>query len=250
MSYGNHRVKETEGYQTDLAFIHDAAFGDWARQGGEAVLARLHHVGIDSGLVVDLGCGSGITAELFANAGFGVLGIDQSEAMVHLARERVQSGEFVCSPLLDAELPQCRAVIAIGEVFNYLFDERMGADALADLFERVFRALVPGGLFMFDLARSGRVPQGKSRDFKQVDDWVILYEAVEEGYTLTRRITTFRRQGESFHKAEETHKLRLYSPSTVSSALIAAGFHVEVSDRFGDSPLAPGHAVFTAVKPT
>jgi hypothetical protein len=169
--------------------------------------------------------------------------------MVHLAQERVRSGEFVCAPLLDAELPSCRAVIAIGEVFNYLFDERMDAEALTNLFGRVFGALVPGGLFVFDLARSGRVPQGKSRDFKQVDDWVILYEAVEEGYSLTRRITTFRREGESFHKAEETHRLRLYSPSMVSSALIAAGFHVEVSDRFGDTPLAPGHAVFTATKP-
>jgi SAM-dependent methyltransferase len=242
-------VKDPEGYQEDLAFIHDAAFGDWARHGGEVVLARLQHVGIDSGLVVDLGCGSGISAELFANAGFGVLGVDQSAAMVRLARERVQSGEFVCAPLLDAELPTCRAVVAIGEVFNYLFDERMGADALPDLFARVYRALVPGGLFVFDLARSGRVPQGRSRDWKQMDDWVVLYEAVEEGLSVTRRITTFRRHGESYQKTEETHRLRLYSPSVVSSSLIAAGFQVEVSDRFGDAPLAPGHAVFTATKP-
>lgn len=242
-------MKETDGYQPDLAFIHDAAFGDWARLGGEAVLARLHHIGVDSGLVVDLGCGSGIAAELFTKAGFGVLGIDQSAAMVHLAQERVRSGEFLCAPVLDAELPTCRAVIAIGEVFNYTFDERMGTEALAQLFERVYRALVPGGLFVFDLARSGRVPEGRSRDFKQVEDWVVLHEAVEEGYSLTRRITTFRRHGETFHKSEETHRLRLYSPSTVSSALIAAGFHVEVSDRFGDTPLAPGHAVFTATKP-
>jgi SAM-dependent methyltransferase len=242
-------VKGSDGYRADVAFIHDAAFGDWAQQGTHAIVAKLRHAGITSGLVVDLGCGSGIAAEVLTEAGYSVFGVDQSAPMLELARRRVPSAEFVCGSVLDVALPACRSMIAIGEVFNYSFDERVEEQSLSAIFSRCFAALEPGGLFVFDVACSGRVPEGRSAGFKRTDDWAILYEAVEEGYSLTREITTFRRKGAMFERSDELHRLRLYVPARISSALIAAGFEVEVSDRFGATRFAPGHAVFTAAKP-
>ena len=49
-------------YGPDLARIHDAGFGDFARDAGDGIVAMLRDAGIRGGLVVDLGCGSGAQA--------------------------------------------------------------------------------------------------------------------------------------------------------------------------------------------
>jgi ribosomal protein L11 methylase PrmA len=49
-------------YQLDLAYIHDQGFGGFAKNASPGLLKLLRERGIHSGLVVDLGCGSGIWA--------------------------------------------------------------------------------------------------------------------------------------------------------------------------------------------
>ena len=63
------------GYSTDLAYIHDAAFGDVAAEAAQAVLSAF---GKRRGFVVDLGCGSGRLAQTLVDAGFALHGIDIS----------------------------------------------------------------------------------------------------------------------------------------------------------------------------
>lgn len=64
-------------YRTDLAHIHDAGFGDFARSAATFLMERLKSHGIQDGTVVDLGCGSGITARLLCDAGFSVQVLDR-----------------------------------------------------------------------------------------------------------------------------------------------------------------------------
>jgi predicted TPR repeat methyltransferase len=45
-------------------------------------------------LIVELGCGSGLTAEVLHQAGYQVLGIDISEAMIAIAQTRFQPLNF------------------------------------------------------------------------------------------------------------------------------------------------------------
>src|SRR5262245_23015235 len=136
----------SDAYRDDLAFIHDAGFGHFARHAAAVLVERLHADGVAGGRVIDLGCGSGILSQAVADAGFGILGIDLSPAMVALARERVPAGEFRVGSCLTEELPPCVAVAAVGEVLNYLFDRGNKPVALARLFRRIHAALVPGGL--------------------------------------------------------------------------------------------------------
>ena len=75
-------------YNKDLAYIHDAGFTESARQAAATVLNLLREKKIKSGLVVDLGCGSGVLANRLTREGFDVLGVDISEAMLKLARKR------------------------------------------------------------------------------------------------------------------------------------------------------------------
>ncbi len=71
-----------------------------ARHAATALIADLNDRSMLSGTVVDLGCGSGITAEVLADAGYHVLGVDLSEPLIRIARARVPAAEFNVGHLL------------------------------------------------------------------------------------------------------------------------------------------------------
>src|SRR5205807_5497057 len=49
-------------YSTDLAYVHDAGFSDFARRAVPELVKILSRHGIRRGLIVDVGCGSGALA--------------------------------------------------------------------------------------------------------------------------------------------------------------------------------------------
>jgi SAM-dependent methyltransferase len=237
-------------YGSDLAYIHDAGFGAFAEAAAQTLLALLRRGGVRGGLVVDLGCGSGILASVAATAGYDVLGFDISPNMVELSRRRVRRGTFRRASLLDAEIPSCVAVTAVGEIFNYLFDRRHSLARLKKLFRRVHRALAPGGLFLFDVALIGRVPEGWRRSYTEADDWACLFEAEENARQklLTRRITTFRKVGGAFRRDHEVHRLRLFERDELLAPLRKLGFRVRTVRRYGELSFPPGYVGFIARK--
>jgi SAM-dependent methyltransferase len=204
----------------------------------------LADAGIESGLVIDLGCGSGIAAALFVDAGYDVLGVDVSEAMVEIARARVPGAEFVSGSLHDVALPGCQAVVAMGEIASYA-----GIDDA--LLRRVREALAPGGLFVFDVATPGR---GSSRSWQSGEGWVVCADAVEDGTSLRRSIVSFREAEDAggWRRTDEVHELALYDPAAIVESLTAAGFTgaAVLEDGYGPQlELPAGIAVLSARTP-
>jgi SAM-dependent methyltransferase len=246
------RLPLQDAYRDDLAYVHDAGFTGLARTAAPVLLALLRQAGIDRGLVVDLACGSGAWAQELSTAGYEVLGIDLSAAMVRMARRRVQRAQFRVESFLRAELPACVAVTAVGEGFNYVFDRGNTPQALVGLFRRIHRALVPGGLLVFDVAGPGRVPGGASQQrYTEGKDWVVLVSAEEDRARrmLTRRITTFRKVGELYRRDDEVHRQRLYERSGLVRQLRRVGFRVRTLRGYTGAQFAPGHFVVVARKP-
>jgi SAM-dependent methyltransferase len=238
------------GYRDDLAYIHDAGFGDHARAAAAVVVEDLRRRRSGSGLIVDLGCGSGIVSQTLVQAGYQVHGIDLSPAMIALCRERIPEGRFEVGSILSAQIPQSIAIVLVGEICNYLFDETHSLDRLGDVFRRAFAALPPGGLLLLDAAEPGRVQGGgPTKSFVEADDWAVLVESEEIGDLLTRRITSFRRIGETFRRDREVHRLRLIPRAEMSRRLSDVGFEVEVVTAFGNRPLGKGWAGYLARKP-
>jgi SAM-dependent methyltransferase len=238
------------GYGGDLAAAHHKGFGHLARGAAPVLLAALP-ADAASGLVVDLGCGSGILARLLTDTGFAVLGVDISPDMVALAATVAPAARFVCSPLLDVDLPSCVAVAAVGEILNYAFDPRHGDEVLAEIFGRVAAALRPGGVFVFDVAGPGRAgPARSTQNVHDTGESVVVSRAEEDeaGTTLVRKITLFRRHGELYRRSDEEHVLHLHRPEHVEAALREAGFEVRRIDRYGDVALPPGLHGFVAVR--
>jgi SAM-dependent methyltransferase len=228
-------------YREDLAFIHDAGFGHIAENAAPALLQALRRAGLRRGRVVDLGCGSGILSQAVAAAGYDVLGIDLSPAMIELARRRVPQGEFRVGSILAAELPPCIAVAAIGEIVNYLFEPANTKAALSGLFERIHAALAPGGILLLDVAGPGRIPgKGPQRAYREGDGWAVLFEARVERDVLTRTITSFRRTGELYRRDHEVHRLRLLPPSMIAAMLRRCGLRVRQLRRYGRLALPRG----------
>jgi SAM-dependent methyltransferase len=239
-----------QAYRDDLAYIHDAGFGDFARRAGAALLELFANSGTSHGRVVDLGCGSGIWAAALARAGYDVTGFDLSPAMIEMCRQRVPTGDFHVGSFVDADLPACVAVTALGEVFNYLFDAANQPRRRARLFRRIHDALLPGGLLVFDGAEPGRVRHGHARNYAEGPDWACLYTAEEDEArgTVTRHITSFRQQDDHYRREQETHRLRLFDRQEVLSQLRAAGFRVRVIKGYGDLRFPRGYVGFVASK--
>ncbi len=238
-------------YKEDLAFIHDDGFRDFALKSAPGILEILTQNKIHDGLVVDLGCGSGLWAQELSKADYHVLGVDISESMINMARTRVPDAEFRIDSLFKTDIPPCNAVTSIGECLSYLFDSDSDRQILVQLFQRIYNALTPGGVFIFDIATTGQVAQGNTtKGFTEGEGWVVLVEKEEdqEQITLTRRITSFRKVGEHYRRSDEVHRLRLYQVTTVETELQRVGFRVEKTCSYGQYLLSKGHVAFIARK--
>jgi SAM-dependent methyltransferase len=242
----------TRYYGEDVAYIHDVGHADFALGSAPGLMEVLDRSGVGQGLVVDLGCGTGLLARELIDAGYDVVGIDISAEMIRIARSRAPEAEFRVGSLFEAEFPRCGAVTAVSEVLNYLFDNENETLGLGRLFRRVHEALVPGGVFVFDVLGPGQVPPGTTKKgFSVGDDWAVLSELEEdpERGTMERRIVSFRKVGEYYRRDEEVHRVRLYGTSGLSAELEHVGFRVQTMRSYGTLPLSEGHTAFVARKP-
>ena len=220
-------------YRDDLAYIHDAGYGAVAADAARRLVEELAFLGHRDGTVVDLGCGSGILASALVETGYHVVGIDVSGAMVTLARTRAPNAEFRVGSFVSADLPVSVAVTAIGEVLGYDFDPANDDGARDDLFRRVYQALVPGGVLLFDVAGSERARPGLPHP--HVCGWVATgrcsWETIVESATgqLTRSITTFRQVGTLYRRDDEVHRLTLVASGC--SAEVAAHARLRSADH-------------------
>ncbi len=236
-------------YAEDLAYIHEVGYSDHVIQSTPGIQQLLAENQIPNGLVVELGCGSGRLAAALVAAGYSVLGVDLSEDLVNMARQRVPQAEFCVDSFFQMPIPPCQSVISIGECLNYCFDP---SSDLWSLFERVYQALSPGGVLIFDLLEVGQIPGGtKVQSFREGTDWCVLVEKEEDPdrHRLVRRIVTFRQVGEWYRRSQETHVVQLYSAESITQWLNQVGFQVQMLAGYGDYTLRKGHQAFLARKP-
>lgn len=234
-------------YGADLAYIHHVGFGGLAGAAAPALGGMLSQAGIRDGLVVDLGCGTGILAGALTERGYDVLGIDVSAHMIQCARSVAPRSRFIRASIRNTTLPPCRAVLAIGESLSYLTARSRRPPDLGPLFARVGRALLPGGLFVFDLVVAGR-PLMSYRSWHAGSDWAVLVDVSESAATrvVTRRITAFRGRGGRYRRTDECHAVGVYDREDVVRLLEAAGLSASVRRRYGRAALPPRRLVFVA----
>jgi SAM-dependent methyltransferase len=236
-------------YKTDVAWIHHVGFGEFARSAGAEVLRILRRAAIRGGTLVDLGCGSGIFAAMAERAGFHVIGVDISAAMLALAKRESPKSQFIESSLDKFPVPPCDVVTALGEPLNYGAYKR--SSDLRCVFVRIARALRPGGMFLFDLILHESGPMNY-RSWRTGTGWTILWEVAENGKrrNLTRHNITFRTVQGRIRRREERHTVQLFKRKEVEQTLRHAGFRFVVSRKYGKWSLPVRRLAFIARKPS
>ena len=237
----------TAAYRDDLAYIHDAGFGGFAREAGPVLVDALRRAKFTDGLVIDLGCGSGILSRCGLRLGLSsVWGFDISEAMIALARRRVPRGEFRVESLLSAKLPRLRGRRG-GRRMPQL-SVRSGqhqARKLAKLFRRIHAALVPGGVFILDVAEPGRVPgPGPRRTYLEGNDWAVLVTSEEDRAAqgpdaADHQLSPGRRAVPSRSRGPPATLDRTVRPGAAAPEHRVSGAHPL---RYGPLEFGPGHA--------
>lgn len=211
--------------------------------------------GIDSGLVAELGCGTGNMTMRLCEYGYDMIGIDASEDMLAIAREKLflqaeaddKAERDSCSDLfmmpilyLQQDMRELElygtvaAFVSVCDSMNYLLEEQ----DLLQVFRLVNNYLDPGGLFIFDLKTeyyfenlaentiAENRPEAsfiwenfydRKTKINQYD--LTIYaseELLEEEYSDVEEPNVF-------FRFDETHFQRAYSLETVKALLEKAG---------------------------
>ena len=128
-------------------YMDDVPYEEW----GEYLHGLLKEYGINDGLVLDLGCGTGTMTELLADLGYDMIGVDNSADMLEIALEKkVESGHDILYLLQDMRgfelYGTVRAIISICDSVNYITEP----DELRRVFFWVNNYLDTDGVFIFD----------------------------------------------------------------------------------------------------
>jgi SAM-dependent methyltransferase len=221
-------------YRRDLAYVHDQGYGFHAEICAPGILALLEPVLRQRGVVLEIGCGSGLLTRHLVERGHRVIATDASPAMLEIARAAVPDAEVRTLALPDDPVPNVDAVVGIGHVLNYL----PSLDAVHNGLTALAAALRPAGLLAIDLCdlEWGRLREGASPHGRVGDGWAIItrFSQPEPG-RFDRDITTFVRSPDgAYRREDEFHANVLIDTSTVPDLLQTHGVVARVGTTFDD----------------
>ena len=208
----------------------------------EFYIQILEREGLKPRTVVDLACGTGSVTEILARKGYVVTGVDMSEEMLTEAMAKVMDMEnpprFVCQKLQELKLPVAvdMAVCALDSL-DYVTDP----DDCAEAIRRTYKALNPGGIFIFDVNTPEKLRAMDGQVFLDEDDDVYCVwrgEFDEETNICSYGMDLFQRHGAVWERSFEEHREYAYSARQLTGYLKAAGFtSIEVyADRLFEAP--------------
>jgi SAM-dependent methyltransferase len=228
-------------YRRDLALVHHRGFGFHADACAPGILALLEPVRERDGLVVEVGCGSGLLTRHLLDAGHRVVATDASPAMLDLTREVAPDAEDI-RPLVspDDPIPAADAVVSVGHALSYLPDEAAIDRALV----AIAHAIHPGGVLAVDVCdlEWGEARRDLSTHGRVGDDWAIITEfSVPAPNRFVREMTIFVRNDDgSWRRDEERHDNVLIDTTLVPTLLARHGIDADVRTAFGTEELPTG----------
>ena len=221
-------------------FMDNIPYEEWSSY----LISLLKEYGVNDGIVLDIGCGTGTVTEYLAQAGYDMIGIDNSEDMLTEAmNKRYDSGLdilYLCQDMRQLELyGTVAAAVSICDSMNYIIEY----NDLVDVFKLVNNYLDPKGIFIFDLNTIHKYEtMGDSTIAENREDGSFIWE---NSYYPDKKInqydlTIFAKDEDGrYTKFEETHLQRGYTIEEITSALAEAGLtFVQSFSAFTKNPIS------------
>ena len=210
--------------------------------------------GVKPRTVADLACGTGSVSLLMAQRGYQVTGVVMSEDMLTVAAEKAQALDnrpvFACQKLQELRLPRGVDLAISGlDSMNYITDPADCAMAI----KRTFKALNPGGIFIFDVNTPQRFRSMDSQVFLEEDDDVYCVwrgEFNEETNICSYGMDLFQRTGKVWQRSFEEHQEYAYTKDQLEQYLKDAGFsHIRVyGDRRLEDPTDEDQRIYFSAR--
>ena len=188
----------------------------------------LNREGLQPRTAVDLACGTGSVALLLTERGLQVTGVDISEEMLCMAAQKAENMQnrpiFACQWLQNLHLPRgVDLAVSALDGLDYILNPNDCKQAIA----RVYKALNPGGCFIFDVNTPEKLRAMDGQVFLDEDDDVYCVwrgEFDEQTNICTYWMDLFQRTGNHWQRSLEEHREYAYSTEQLTSYLKAAGF--------------------------
>ena len=222
-------------------FMDNVPYEEW----GEYIHGMLCKYGVEDGIVLDLGCGTGTMTEILAGYGYDMIGGDNSEDMLELAMEkRIESGHdilYLLQDMREFELyGTVRAVVSVCDSVNYVTEP----GELEEVFRLVNNYLDPRGIFLFDFNTDYKyreimgdctIAEDRGECSFIWDNYYYENEQINE-YDLTLFIqeknpdeTQSDQMPQLYRKYKETHYQRGYTLKEIQVLLEKAGLVFEAA---------------------
>ena len=189
---------------------------------GEQLLTWLkeHQVTVRKSL--DLACGTGVLCEILAGAWIEASGMDFSEGMIKIAKERNPKLPYEVADMITYRPEtQFDLVTCTGDALNHIMD----LDDLYRIFSNVYTYLTDGGYFICDILNEKEVPMAEpiDLDFSETVKAQFIVTHDSEG-RINLQTTVYENGLKQF---EENIKEVVHDEKSVCGLLRKNGFQVE-----------------------
>lgn len=170
---------------------------------------------------LDLACGTGVLCEIMQKNGIMTAGMDFSEGMIMIARERTPEIPYDVADMVQYR-PDKRfdLVTCTGDALNHIMD----LNDVKQIFENVYGYLNEGGYFIFDILNETEVSLGGPFDFdydKNVKGEFLIFR--DENGHINLKVTVYE-NGE--YQFEEIITEVVHDPQVICGLLQKCGFEV------------------------
>ena len=221
-------------------FMDNIPYRAWC----DYVTSLLKEYGVEDGLVLDLGCGTGKLTRLLAGEGYDMIGVDLSEEMLEVALEHEMEDPkqilYLQQDMREFELyGTVRAIVSICDSMNYLEDY----EDLVQVLKLANNYLDPKGVFVFDMntVYKYREQLGEQTIAENREESSFIWENYYDQDTMVNEYDLalfIRMEDDLYRKYVETHYQKAYSLDTVIMALREAGMDfVAAYDAFTENPI-------------
>ena len=239
------------------ADTYDALYREKDYAGECTVIERLFAEHADERVrsLLDLGCGTGNHAVAFGRRGYDVLGIERSDTMVKIARDKtadLENVEIRQGDIRSFELDRFfDAALLLFAVLGYLSENEDILQALA----AVRRHLRPGGLLVFDIWYGPAVLHERPTSrFSVIPlDGGELLRAVHPRLDTRKQLCHVHydlwqiREGAITATDHEDHTMRFFFPREIELLVTASGFTLERVSAFPEIASEPDETTWNVV---